>query len=237
MVIRFVGVLIASLMILSATANAVQMVVVNSTAPSIVPGIVINEGEELNIPAGNMVKLVSESGEIIRLKGPFAGVPKVGSQTMNHKFSKDLIAYLKAMFANRELDASVIAAVRANRSPIAPNLWWLNISLSGKHCFPTEKPIFIWRSGVKKRTELLIKKSGGTATKSLWSAGTPTTAWPNSMPLENGVWYSLITSHPRKSNMVQLQLLPRDLPTDAHRAVWMAKNGCKRQAMRLLEVM
>ena len=237
MVIRFVGVLIASLMILSATANAVQMVVVSSTAPLIVAGIVINEGEELNIPTDNMVKLVSEGGEIIRLKGPFAGIPIVGNQNMNHKFSENLIAYLKAMFADRELDTSVIAAVRAKRAPIAPNLWWLNISLSGKHCFSSKQQTLIWRSDVKKRTELLIKNSGGSATNSLWSAGTPTTAWPNSMPLENGVWYSLITSHPRKSNMVQLRLLPRDLPTDAHRAVWMAKNGCKRQAMRLLEVM
>ena len=237
MVIRFIGALISALVTLSVVANAAQLVVVTSTVSTVELGTIFNEGEVMRVPAGNAIKLVSDSGEIIRLKGPFEGIPKVGTQNKNRKFSENLIAYLKAMFNDRELDASVIAAVRARRSPVAPNLWWLNISLSGKHCFLTEQPILIWRSGVKKRTDLLIKKSGGTANKSLWSAGASTTDWPNNVPLDNGVWYSLLTSHPRKSNMVQIRLVPHDLPTDAHRAVWMAKNGCKRQAMRLLEVM
>jgi hypothetical protein len=34
--------------------------------------------------------------------------------------------------------------------------------------------------------------------------------------------------------VVQLHEIPANLPTDAHRAVWMSENGCSEQAQRLL---
>jgi len=34
--------------------------------------------------------------------------------------------------------------------------------------------------------------------------------------------------------VVQLRQVPADLPTKAHRAVWMSENGCPDQARRLL---
>jgi hypothetical protein len=237
MVIRFALALIFSLMTLSATANAVQMVVVTSTSPSVVLGTVLNEGEVLKISAGELVKLVSENGEIVRITGPFMGSPNFKEHMNKQPSTTNLIAYLKAMFENRKLDDSSSASIRTGRVLMAPNLWWVNILASGKHCVGTEEKVLIWRSVAKKQAEVLVKKSGGNTIKSLWFAGASTTVWPKIMPLENGVWYSLITSHPKKANMVQIRLLPRDLPTDAHRAVWMAKNGCKRQAMRLLEEM
>ena len=39
---------------------------------------------------------------------------------------------------------------------------------------------------------------------------------------------------PQAARKLKLHLVPGGLALDAHRAVWMARNGCEKQAMRLL---
>ena len=64
--------------------------------------------------------------------------------------------------------------------------------------------------------------------------GTLMHAHQSEVTLGNGARYLLRLKGSRARRKFNLHLVPAGLPTDAHRAAWMAKKGCETQAMRLL---
>ena len=74
----FLTVLGVILFALSAAAWAQDLVVVNSTAPSLKPGQMVKSDAPIDVPAGTSVTLVSESGKILTLNGPHSGPPGMG---------------------------------------------------------------------------------------------------------------------------------------------------------------
>ena len=67
-----------------------------------------------------------------------------------------------------------------------------------------------------------------------WPARSTTLKWPSEVNLTNGTHYLLRMKGSRAARKLKLHLVPGDLPSVAHWAVWMARNGCEKQAMRLL---
>ena len=67
-----------------------------------------------------------------------------------------------------------------------------------------------------------------------WPAGSTTLKWLSKVNLTDGARYQLRMKGSRAVRKIKLHLVLGDLPSDAHRAVWMARNGCEKQAMRLL---
>lgn len=65
-------------------------------------------------------------------------------------------------------------------------------------------------------------------------AGAQTLPWPSKTTLGEGDKYLARMKGRRVSSKLVLHLVPEGLPTDAHRAAWMADKGCLRQARRLL---
>src|ERR1700709_1279702 len=63
---------IASLTLGSAMAE--NAVLLDSTVPGYVPGMVISSTDQLSIPDGASVALLFQSGETLRLRGPFEGM-------------------------------------------------------------------------------------------------------------------------------------------------------------------
>ena len=57
--------------------------------------------------------------------------------------------------------------------------------------------------------------------------------WPNKVPLTDGGHYLAKLSNRPRTRELEIRLVP-DLPSDAHRVVWMAERDCIRQAGALL---
>lgn len=56
--------------------------------------------------------------------------------------------------------------------------------------------------------------------------------WPEKVPVVDGDSY--VAKIGRKSAKFVLHQVPDGLASDAHRAVWMAENGCADQARKLI---
>ncbi|MEE8141224.1 MAG: hypothetical protein V3T66_09980, partial [Alphaproteobacteria bacterium] len=59
-------------------AFAGQLIVIDSTAPDLVRGQILDGSKPLGLAAGTRVTLVAEDGQVTTLKGPFSGRPGAG---------------------------------------------------------------------------------------------------------------------------------------------------------------
>ena len=64
--------------VLAQGAFAGQLIVIDSTAPELMPGQVVDGSKVLGIAAGARVTLIAEDGRVTTLKGPFSGRPGAG---------------------------------------------------------------------------------------------------------------------------------------------------------------
>lgn len=93
----------------------------------------------------------------------------------------------------------------------------------------------LWREkAVKARTLTLKNLTDKSKSKAEWPAGSATLKWLSKVNLTDGARYLLRMKGSRAVRKIKLHLVPGDLPSVAHWAVWMARNGCEKQAMRLL---
>ena len=93
----------------------------------------------------------------------------------------------------------------------------------------------LWREKAVKARILTFKNlTDKSKSKAEWPAGSATLKWPSKVNLTDGARYLLRMKGSRAVRKIKLHLVPGDLPSDAHRAVWMARSGYEKQATRLL---
>lgn len=230
----FIGIL---LMTAAFSAQAQQLVVIASGAPSLKPGQVVNAGTAIEIPAGASVTLVSETGKMVTLKGPFSGPAKAGGKGGGKGGGDDkLIASLSGLLSGSGKETGSLGTMRAATPPKPPSdAWVINTGKSGDFCVLAKGPVMLWREKAAKARILTLKNlTDKSRSKAEWPAGSATLEWPSKVNLTDGARYLLRMKGSRAARKLKLHLVPGGLASDAHRAVWMARNGCENQAMRLL---
>ncbi len=58
--------------------------------------------------------------------------------------------------------------------------------------------------------------------------------WPPSLPLRDGASYLVQDTATKRLRTLTVFVAPAGLPSTAHKAVWMNKKGCRKQAATLL---
>ncbi len=234
MTIRWISSLIGILLMTAAfSAQAQQLVVIASGAPSLKPGQVVNSGTAIEIPAGASVTLVSETGKTVTLKGPFSGPAKAGGKGGG---DDKLIASLSGLLSGSGKETGSLGTMRAATPPKPPSdAWVINTGKSGVFCVQAKGPVMLWREKAAKARILTLKNlTDKSRSKAEWPAGSATLEWPSKVNLTDGARYLLRMKGSRAVRKLKLHLVPGGLASDAHRAVWMARNGCEKQALRLL---
>lgn len=226
----FIGIL---LMTAAFSAQAQQLVVIASGAPSLKPGQVVNSGTAIEIPAGASVTLVSETGKTVILKGPFSGPVKAGGEGGG---DNKLIASLSGLLSGSGKETGSLGTMRAATPPKPPSdAWVINTGKSGVFCVQAKGPVMLWREKAAKARILTLKNlTDKSRSKAKWPAGSATLEWPSKVNLTDGARYLLRMKGSRAARKLKLHLVPGGLASDAHRAAWMARNGCEKQALRLL---
>lgn len=234
MTIRWISSFIGILLMTAAfSAQAQQLVVIASGAPSLKPGQVVNSGTAIEIPAGASVTLVSETGKTVTLKGPFSGPAKAGGKSGG---DNKLIASLSGLLSGSGKETGSLGTMRAATPPKPPSdAWVINTGKSGVFCVQAKGPVMLWREKAAKARILTLKNlTDKSRSKAEWPAGSATLEWPSKVNLTDGARYLLRMKGSRAARKLKLHLVPGGLASDAHRAVWMARNGCEKQALRLL---
>ncbi|MFQ5765321.1 MAG: hypothetical protein ACE5GT_10345 [Rhodospirillales bacterium] len=222
------------LMIAALPAQAQNLVVVASGAPTLTPGQVVKANAPLDIPAGASVTLVSESGKTVTLTGPHSGPAGIGGGGGGGKAS--LVSSLSKLLEESGRETASLGTMRAaGRREPPDDPWVMDIGQSGDQCAAAAGAVIFWRA-VENKARILSLKNLNDRSRALadWPAGASRLEWPKEVKLADGARYLLRLKGSRATRKITLHLVPGDLPTDAHKAAWMAEKGCARQAMRLL---
>ena len=217
-----------------ASADAADLLILNSTQSDLPEGGIIDGTAMLSIAAGARLTLVGEAGRKITLKGPFSGAPGAAEQAAGNGFGSRMLAALSRLIVGMPADRSEIGGLRGTGGAFSDDIWMVSVSTTGDHCLRTEIPTQLWRPQADKTVALSIRRPRQTWVRAEWPAGQETLAWPGGVELTDNTAYLVRLGSGFAVNKVTVHLLPSDLPSDFHRAAWMSETGCLRQARLLL---
>lgn len=232
---RRFGILAGLALALVATDALADLVVVSSSDPSLPPGTVVTETQPVTLAEGDRATLVAADGKTIRLSGPYAGIPG-GARTSAQGDDGGLVEQLSRLLEGRARPTPALGAVRKLGDADAPaSPWDIAVARPGTWCVAEGVPVMIAHRRARADDTLRVTiEASGTETDVRWPRGARRVPWPDSVPIDDGATYGLRLLATDTYAFVRLTLVPADLPTDAHRAAWMADRGCRDQAVRLL---
>lgn len=99
--------------------EAADLVVINSNAPGIAKGAVIDDAKPISVPAGSRVSLVSATGAVVTINGPFDGPPsqRAGGGGGDGRLVASLATLLQGTPPTRPSSGRIAAEERSPTSP------------------------------------------------------------------------------------------------------------------------
>jgi len=228
-------ILIPFLFIISFTSvgQAADMVVIHSNVTQEFPeGRLLDSSTPINLASSAKVTVVFANGGVKTVNGPYQG--RLIEPFSIHKSDPKLIATLAELLLDDQSQK-----VRSTRQP-PEDIWLIDVSTSKRYyCIEPSRNVILWRPKRQSQgaSDLLIKhKRTSTEIKAKWPARKMTLYWPNLLPIFYGDTYTIEISDRNHSAFKKLILyqLPRSLPTNSHKVVWMVSRGCIPQANLLL---
>ena len=223
---------IFGLFLVAGQAAAQDLVVIASSASGIKAGQMVKPGAALNVPAGANVTLVSQSGKTIMLKGPFSGVPGGGAGGGG---DKSLVSALSKLMSAADGKSATLGAMRSGIAKEPNDPWVVDVGRSGTHCVPAGGPVTLWRGDGARASSVRIKNmTAGAKAEVAWPAGAKSLEWPAEATVADGNTYLVRVKDKKTATKIVLHLVPAELPSAPHKAVWMAEKGCIKQAKHVL---
>jgi hypothetical protein len=142
------------------------------------------------VPDGASATLLFQSGEMLRLRGPFDG-------TLEQQRAKDggsTVGVLAEMFRLHGVDATVIGGTRSTGSPRAGHALddvQIDPQHSGTYCFEPASTVWITHPAARQGVYALRRK--GSIRTLGWPSGAERTEWPADVPIEDGSQFEIVT--------------------------------------------
>ncbi len=222
-------------------AFAGQLIVIDSTAPDLVPGQVVDGSKVLGVAAGARVTLIAEDGQVTTLKGPFSGRPGAGPGVPG---GSGLMGSLARLVGGPSAASGALGVMRGSRGADPADAWSVNLVRSVHVCVRAGASPVLRREKSRMARTLTIKALPDGAEKSVeWPAGSDRIGWPEGLAITDGGRYlARVSSRKSLAGMsgkttettLVVHRVPGGLPSDAHRAAWMAEIECMGQARALL---
>ncbi|MFO1155045.1 MAG: hypothetical protein U1E42_15505 [Rhodospirillales bacterium] len=218
---------------------AAELVVIDSTVPRLAPGQVVDSTKPLNLAPGARLSLVGEDGKVIRLQGPYAGLPVSGADAGPQ--NNGVVRALSRLFSpNHPQDSTWgtfrgAETLRGDEAVNPPDVWALNVLRSETACLPPGGGPVLWRPHAETQLEvILLHLSTGREATVTFSPGETTAAWPAEVPILDGGVYVIRDVPNQWERRLLVRLIPLDRGNAVEQAAWMSDMGCIRQAKALV---
>lgn len=214
-------------------AAAAEIVILESTAPGVEAGAIVQDSDPVDVPDGTMLLIVEEDGTTREIAGPFNG--PIGSAGGEGN-GGGLIANLGKLVKDRETKRQVLGAIRAAPGQVPPDLYLIDAARSGTVCIPAGDAPVLWRPlTMAAETEVNLDGDEQGHGRFVWTGASQTADWPVEVTLSDGAAYALrLGLAPRPTELV-VRLIPAEVTKPPARAAWMYEAGCRRQAVLLVE--
>ena len=215
----------------SQTLFAAEWLVLKSNSLDLKPGALLKGSASLVLGQGIYLTLISPTGTVVRLVGPFTGRPDSRLKGGTGADSK-MIDTLRKLIAPEAADMPIIGTTRGQNA----DLWRIELVREGSHCIAFDESPELSRPDPRASLLLEVERAGEGGSKATvrFAEGQRTASWPAGIPLRDGETYRFRANGALEPHAVTVRLIPT-LPDDPHRAAWMAEQGCLSQARRLLE--
>ncbi|MEJ0070129.1 MAG: hypothetical protein WDO24_17005 [Pseudomonadota bacterium] len=210
----------------SAPARADALVVAEARGAALQAGQTIDAGQAIKLLAGQRLTLIAANGAIIKLTGPFDGVPDPDGQRTG-----SVADALLKLTSQTTQSSSTLGAVRAPETA-PPEPWLVAIASSGHRCVEDGRPVVLWRPAAAAEQQLAISRSitpGKPARPG--RPGADRLTLPPNFPAQDDQGYVMAIGS--MTSTVTLHLMPAAFDRDVMRVAWLMDKGCTAQA-RLL---
>ncbi|MCC7220996.1 MAG: hypothetical protein IT490_09760 [Candidatus Contendobacter sp.] len=210
-------------------AVAGQWVVIAAGQTSLQLGAVLDGGKPLKLAEGAQLTLLAEDGKTLKLSGPYSGAPENGGVTTDAP--TDNLTTIAGLLQGHQQSASTLGVMRGNGAQQLPTAGLINVDQSGERCLSGD-PVILWRGHAANAEQVTLTDGQGAALAHLtWPARQTELPVPGHY-FEDGKSYLL--QRPGKSVSLRVHKTAMLPDNPAARAAWMAKNGCKAQALIVL---
>jgi hypothetical protein len=187
-------------------ALAEDAVLLRSTVPGYVEGMVISSTDRLSIPEGASATLLFQSGEMLRLGGPFEGT--LGQQ--QQKPGEGSVAMLADLFRLHGIDATMIGGTRAARIPLGDTSIddvLVDPQRSGTYCVEPATSVWITRPASDPQVYAVRRKGSSRTLK--WPAGAARVEWPADVPIDDGSQFEIAIDGAAHATVTFRQMPPK----------------------------
>ncbi|QCG93344.1 DUF4384 domain-containing protein [Azospirillum sp. TSA2s] len=198
-----------------------EAVVVSSSAPGFVQGQLVADGQALRLPDGANATLLFANGRLLRLRGPYDGVPDDRA---------DSAVSARAGPGDERFMQSDLGAARALGNPLDAALeraLAIDPSASGVQCVKAGSPPALRRPAEPGLDRLILQDmAGGERATVNWANDGPA-PWPRSLPLADGTDIGALRPDGTLVGTVRVRMV--GATGGAALAVGMASAGCAGQ--------
>lgn len=206
-------------------ASAGDAVLLASTVPGYMPGMVISSADRLSVPDGATATLLFQSGEMVRLRGPFEGT--LGQQQQGP--GTGTAAMVADMFRMEGADATVIGGTRST-GPANTGAMLEDVDVdpqrSGTYCIDPATSVWITRPA-NGRDVYALRRKGSSRTLG-WPADAERIEWPSDVPIEDGSQFE-VTTHGAALATLSFRAIPSTAVTRPARIASGLILGCREQ--------
>lgn len=221
------------LLITGAPGFAAELVITKSTIIGLEPGMVIDGGQQLTLRKGHKLSLISPTGKVINLTGPYKGLPDASQKSSG---ADKLVTALATLISGQRQGSSQLGAIRAGLSARRVDPFPIDITAYGDQCVVAGKPVILWAPGRAAPVySVWIARTGSDeAAKVAWPKDALTVPWPKRMPVVDGAQYELLRRPAKEETVVTLHIVPARAGNRAELVVVMQNKNCISQAFALI---
>lgn len=175
-------------------ANADDAVVLASTVPGYMPGMVVSSADRLSVPDGASATLLFQSGEMVRLGGPFEGTLGQSAPQTQRDAASGGAAMIAEMFRMQGADATVIGGTRsaslAHSNTVLEEVE-VDPQRSGTYC--VEPATSVWITRPANGVDAYAVRRKGSSRALSWPPDAGRIEWPPDVPIDDGSQFEITT--------------------------------------------
>jgi murein DD-endopeptidase MepM/ murein hydrolase activator NlpD len=230
--------------------GASSFVIISSTADGMKKGDRVGMGQAIAVPSGTRVVLMDASGKVMTVRGPFSGTlgtseptaptPRATGAFRSVSDASGLLERLGDALREQSDAPRRIGAFRGvgaaglglGAAPADP--WTIDVSAAGHWCVAADRAVTLTRGKAAGFESITIEsKPSGAKMDVPWPKSQATLQWPASVPVKNGATYELRMGATTTS--IAVHMLDQKGLTSGQVALWMAEQGCQRQASAMID--
>lgn len=219
---------------LSSAAWAAEVVILESTLASFTPGQAVPGETRVTLKAGDLINVLTADGQTQIHNGPYDG-PLANSASNGWSGSLSVVS---SLIGEAEAERKRLGATRAFGKDDRPDVNYIDVSSTDVFCVKETSAIHFWRPSkmdVDSDFSLSSESFGPQPLSGFWLGGDRTLQWPPGLPIPFGTTLQMRLNAKGVVSEVDLVRIPSSVEDGFSSIVWMARQGCKTQALRLLE--